>query len=107
MTFNAMNASDGTLRIFMIFPPDRLAISKSWCIVCAVTEKESFKAKPVTKQRSFTMTAEEAIMEIKAQSSTGVRGFQVISMDEDDRQTEVSPSFVADGRGLRHVGGVE
>ena len=30
------------------------------------------------------MTAEEAIMEIKAQSSTGVRGFQVISMDEDD-----------------------
>ena len=29
------------------------------------------------------MTAEEAIMEIKAQSST-VRGFQVISMDEDD-----------------------
>lgn len=30
------------------------------------------------------MTAEEAIMEIKAQSSTGTRGFQVISMDEDD-----------------------
>ena len=30
------------------------------------------------------MTAEEAIMEIKAQSSTGVGGFQVISMDEDD-----------------------
>ena len=30
------------------------------------------------------MTAEEAIMEIKAQSSTGVRGFQGISMDEDD-----------------------
>ena len=30
------------------------------------------------------MTAEEAIKEIEAQSSTGVKGFQVISMDEDD-----------------------
>ena len=30
------------------------------------------------------MTAEEAIMEIEARSSTGVRGFQGISMDEDD-----------------------
>lgn len=30
------------------------------------------------------MTAEEAIREIEAQSSNGVKGFQVISMDEDD-----------------------
>lgn len=30
------------------------------------------------------MTAEEAIKEIEMQSSTGVKGFQVISMDEDD-----------------------
>lgn len=30
------------------------------------------------------MTKEEAIKEIEAQSSTGVKGFQVISMDEDD-----------------------
>ena len=46
--------------------------------------KRVLKPNKPTKQRSFTMTAEEAIMEIKAQSSTGVRGFQVISMDEDD-----------------------
>ena len=69
---------------FMIFPPDQLAISKSWCIVYAVTEKEILKPNQPAKQRSFTMTAEEAIKEIEAQSSTGVRGFQVISMDEDD-----------------------
>jgi hypothetical protein len=30
------------------------------------------------------MTAEEAIKEIEAQSRIGVKGFQVISMDEDD-----------------------
>ena len=53
MTFNAMNASNGTLRIFMIFLPDQLAISKSWCIVYAVTEKESFKAKPASKAKEF------------------------------------------------------
>ena len=40
---------------FMIFLPDQLAISKSWCIVYAVTEKESLKPNQPTKQRSYTM----------------------------------------------------